>query len=126
MFGLKNEEILTYLILVVIGYFIAKMFSRTCNGFSVGGKESNSSKKYKYDQCFIPNMYPSADETDFYVTNCNGEIWPWKDPVYCDPKWGSIDLTACRMTGNMGFDGNREFCVKRKDCRSTIPRGNNP
>ena len=38
MLGLKNEEILTCLMLVVIGYFIAKMFSRSCNGFSVGGK----------------------------------------------------------------------------------------
>tara|TARA_B100000131_G_C17645468_1_gene421924 strand:+ start:143 stop:487 length:345 start_codon:yes stop_codon:yes gene_type:complete len=34
---MKGEEILTCLILVAIGYFIAKMFSRTCNGFRVGG-----------------------------------------------------------------------------------------
>ena len=39
MIGLKNEEILTCLMLVVIGYFIAKMFSRSCNGFSVGGQQ---------------------------------------------------------------------------------------
>ena len=38
MLGLKNEEILTCLMLVLIGYFIAKMFSRSCNGFSVGGQ----------------------------------------------------------------------------------------
>ena len=36
MFGLKNEEILTYLILVIIGYFIAKMFGKTYDGFNVG------------------------------------------------------------------------------------------
>ena len=39
---LKSEEILTYLLLIVIGYFIAKMFSRVCmnrvNRFSVGGR----------------------------------------------------------------------------------------
>ena len=38
---LKSEEILTYLLLIIIGYFIAKMFSRMCscgNGFSVGGQ----------------------------------------------------------------------------------------
>ena len=28
------EEILKYLMLIIIGYFIAKMFSKTCNGFS--------------------------------------------------------------------------------------------
>ena len=37
---LKSKEILTYLFLIVIGYFIAKMFSRVCmnrvNRFSVG------------------------------------------------------------------------------------------
>ena len=35
---MKGEEILTCLILVAIGYFIAKMFSRTCNRFRVGGR----------------------------------------------------------------------------------------
>ena len=36
--GVKSEEILTYFLLVIIGYFIAKMFSRSCNGFRVGGR----------------------------------------------------------------------------------------
>jgi len=39
--GFKTEEILTCFLLVVVGYFIAKMFSRSCanrvDGFSVGG-----------------------------------------------------------------------------------------
>ena len=36
---MNSEEILTYLMLIVIGYFIAKMFSRCSgNGFSVGCK----------------------------------------------------------------------------------------
>ena len=37
---MNSEEILIYLILIVIGYFIAKMFSRCTNGvdgFSIGG-----------------------------------------------------------------------------------------
>ena len=37
------EEILTYLMLIIVGYFVAKMFSKTCNGFSVGGRECNNS-----------------------------------------------------------------------------------
>ena len=35
---IKVEEILVYLMLIVGGYYIAKMFSRSCNGFSVGGQ----------------------------------------------------------------------------------------
>ena len=42
MFGLKNKEILTYLFLIVVGYFIAKMFSRSCNGFSVEGVQNSA------------------------------------------------------------------------------------
>tara|TARA_B100000424_G_C22757300_1_gene408828 strand:- start:242 stop:496 length:255 start_codon:yes stop_codon:yes gene_type:complete len=38
--NIKVEEILVYLMLIVVGYYIAKMFSRSCNGFSVGGKMS--------------------------------------------------------------------------------------
>ena len=38
MAELKSEDILTCLCLIVVGYFIAKMFSRRCNGFSVGGQ----------------------------------------------------------------------------------------
>ena len=39
MKGINSEEILTCLLLVAIGYFIAKMFSRSSgNGFSIGGK----------------------------------------------------------------------------------------
>lgn len=41
MFGLKNEEILTCFLLIVVGYCIAKMFSRSCNGFRVGGQWSD-------------------------------------------------------------------------------------
>ena len=35
MVDIKNEEILTCFLLIVVGYCIAKMFSRSCNGFSV-------------------------------------------------------------------------------------------
>ena len=35
---IKVEEIMVYLMLIVVGYYIAKMFSRSCNGFSVGGQ----------------------------------------------------------------------------------------
>ena len=40
MVDLKSEEILTYLCLIVVGYFLAKMFSLRCDGFSVGGNQT--------------------------------------------------------------------------------------
>ena len=39
---IKVEEIAVYLMLIVVGYFIAKMFSRSYNGFSVGGQHTCS------------------------------------------------------------------------------------
>jgi hypothetical protein len=38
MVDFKSEEILTCLCLIVVGYFLAKMFSLRCDGFSVGGQ----------------------------------------------------------------------------------------
>jgi hypothetical protein len=38
IFGYNVEECLTFFMLIVIGYFIAKMFSQKCNGFSVGAQ----------------------------------------------------------------------------------------
>ena len=38
IFGYSDKECLTFFILVVVGYFIAKMFSQKCNGFSVGAQ----------------------------------------------------------------------------------------
>lgn len=40
MFGLKNDEMLICFLLIIVGYTIAKMFSRRCEGFSVGGRNS--------------------------------------------------------------------------------------
>jgi hypothetical protein len=39
MVDFKSEEILTCLCLIVVGYFLAKMFSLRCDGFSVGGQD---------------------------------------------------------------------------------------
>jgi len=35
---IKVEELVIYLMLIIFGYYIAKMFSRSCNGFKVGGR----------------------------------------------------------------------------------------
>ena len=38
MVDFKSEEILTCLFLIVVGYFLAKMFGLRCDRFSVGGQ----------------------------------------------------------------------------------------
>jgi hypothetical protein len=181
MFDLKNEEILIYFFLIIVGYYIAKMFRRRCNGFSVGGQLNNTCYRYtenlsevcdinednlNYDCCSIltssdcdistlnntklensilkaknnctktqyddMEIMKNSDKqfnTCFFPdpspTACNATLYPWNNSVYCNPKWG-YDDTACIMTGNMGFDGDREICVERSKCKSTMNRGNNP
>ena len=46
MIKLSIEEIITYLLLVIVGYYIIKMFNRSCNGFRVGGRAGDCSKDY--------------------------------------------------------------------------------
>ena len=44
MIKLSIEEIITYLLLVIVGYYIIKMFNRSCNGFRVGGRAGDCSE----------------------------------------------------------------------------------
>ena len=49
MVDLNGEKILICFLLIVLGYCIAKMFSRSCNGFSVsGGNEPFLHKVNRY------------------------------------------------------------------------------
>ena len=91
MFGTKNEEILTYFLLIVVCYTIAKMFSRSCNGFKVGaqpyepdpwvpGDGRNHVSPYKpYEP--DPDNYPNLtiDDQGYPVGQCgfmyeNGQL----------------------------------------------------
>jgi len=65
---IKVEEILVYLMLIIVGYYIAKMFSRSCNGFSVGGQQLSCSKVYNIlnvvdDGCQNNKVYNSAKDS---------------------------------------------------------------
>ena len=67
MFGLKNDEMLTCFLLIIVGYTLAKMFSRRCEGFSVGADD--------FAQSCDPN---SRNKGDYYCqtrvgsgTSCN-------------------------------------------------------
>ena len=95
---MKGEEILTCLILVAIGYFIAKMFSRTCNGFRVGGTGT---------LCPIfPGKYFCNDAPDCI----------WNDDLNkCNYK---ITDEYCSQFSSTGFGDDNSTC-KQNGCDAT-------
>ena len=70
---LKSEEILTYLFLIVIGYFIAKMFSRVCmnrvNRFSVGGQDDPTWRVQT-----LPGLYVFPHPCSFFAEAGNQHL----------------------------------------------------
>ena len=86
MFGLKNDEILTYFLLIVVGYCIAKMFSKSCNGFSVGG-ENSGYQVFEPD----PKNYPDIMWTCGYKYKENGDPYPGSFLNVC----GSDESCVC-------------------------------
>ena len=93
MFGLKNEEILTCLLLIVVGYFIAKMFSKRCNGFRVGGENDSEPKcnGKKKAECNRPNCVFGNDQcndvcvdNDYCHNNGLCKINPYTNIKYCE------------------------------------------
>ena len=76
MIDLNGKKILTCFLLVVLGYCIAKMFSRSCNGFSVGGEVNG-----EVNNCNCSNLMEIV--FDNYVTeNKISTRNPGSDPVY--------------------------------------------
>lgn len=80
MFDLKSEEILTCFLLIVVGYYIAKMFSRTCNGFSIDG-QSNSCDKFDPVKAPIGRFVQVNSNNPDYPRGYNGVITSLPDPV---------------------------------------------
>ena len=72
--GFKTEEIITCLLLIVVGYAIAKMFSGCgCNdGFSVGGAFGGDDCGGTYDAT-DPNTYCQVDVGNQLQYKCNSE-----------------------------------------------------
>ena len=71
---IKVEEIVVYLMLIVVGYYIAKMFSRSCNGFSVGGPQCQTLTTFGY-RCNNGRELDPAKKSNLatsknYNTNC--------------------------------------------------------
>ena len=136
MFDLKSEEILTYLLLIIVGYYIAKMFSRRCNGFSVGGQGTRSTN----DHCINNLAQGLADlgnaninEYNLYCSN-NGCYYSNKNSEHTCRSCESIDLStiidqnkeqycsglgALATGGACHYDSSRDICVSNlKTCES--------
>ena len=95
MLGLKNEEILTCLMLVVIGYFIAKMFSRSCNGFSVGGQPNFIPPPAGFEENQCPQYI--LDILDFLEPSGRAEI----DKNYCAQYMCGYENNMCYSCDNI-------------------------
>jgi len=115
MFGLKNDEMLICFLLIIIGYCIAKMFSRRCEGFSVGGVRGayplcpNDSRN-PVDECFAHSdncdklyTHTIGNESDYSVHTC-------KDGP----------LGYCISTGNKCVFPEGHDCQEPADCESSV------
>jgi hypothetical protein len=119
--GFKTEEILTCLLLIVVGYFIAKMFSGcgcSNNGFSVGIRKKDGNTCKEGDRCYSlqDSEYAYKCPTTGICHNLvidDGTVVPCINPegVYV----GSSNHTYC--IDGKGID---EKCTKNSDCKSGV------
>ena len=105
------EEILTYLMLVIVGYFIAKMFSKRCERLSVDGAYPLCPTT-KVDACIdhysnCSNLYTHTmdAESDYAVHTCK--------------KGGLFNLYRCISSGNECVFPDGHTCEENADCNST-------
>ena len=115
-----GTELLTYLILIIIGYFIAKMLSRMCscgNSFSVGAVDvlcdAFSDKDCK---CDPPNYSPCC-------TKMNGGCIPAPNPKeYCSRK--NEEECNCEFPNDFSdcCKWNNEQCVPKSKCEIELEK----
>ena len=118
--GFKTEEILTCLLLIVVGYFIAKMFSGcgcSNNGFSVGIRKKDGNTCKEGDLCYSlqDSEYAYKCPTKRICHNLvidDGNVFPCINP---EGVVGSSLDTYC--IDGKGIDEN---CTKNSDCNSGI------
>jgi len=95
MFGLKNDEILTCLLLIIVGYTIAKMFSKRCEGFSVDATKCS-------DQISIFNSTPTQIKNCTKNPNCKFKYNVFPYPNQCNPKeCNTGDLSTWLLSSEM-------------------------
>ena len=102
MKGINNEEIITCLILVAIGYFVAKMFSRCSgNGFSIGGEK---------------NVITCSEANDDLFGRSLGQChFDGLDDVDRDSDWEPWENTPCCMGGMPDDDNGSGACGYRRN-----------
>jgi len=100
MFGLKNDEILTCFLLIIVGYTIAKMFSKRCEGFSTCPSTNVDACWYHADDC--ENKY-TDDSADSGFHTC---------------KKGGLFGAYCISSGDECRLGYNKPCIYSSDCIS--------
>ena len=112
MFGLKNDEIFTCFLLIIVCYTIAKMFSMRCEGFSVGGATTcpdiSGSSESLYEE--VSECYGTANcnfERHWfpYKNKCNSFVGEAKcENVSDDGLWDKLSdvkkKNVCEKYGN--------------------------
>jgi len=117
IFGYNVEECLTFFMLVVVGYFIAKLFSQKCNGFSVGAqiecdkiKNPTNCRRHrihgcelKDDKCTYKNAPAPAGKKD-NGSGCNNNN---------DCKSGYCNMNV-KMPNSNGMCEVKQECINDK------------
>lgn len=94
IFGYSVEECITFFMLVVVGYFIAKLFSQKCNGFSVGAQINCEGMKNPA-HCLRYSRY--CELKDGKCTNKNAPAPPPPPPAEKkDPGSGCNNNNDCK------------------------------
>ena len=106
---LDSEEILKCLCFVILGYFIAMMFSRMCscgNGFRVGGMEECADINAS-NQC-------NSEENCKWIPGRPDMCWGSDNENNCD---SYLDEASCRE--------HNDLCIwmpaRREICRRMVP-----
>tara|TARA_B100001094_G_scaffold88154_1_gene84363 strand:+ start:14235 stop:15089 length:855 start_codon:yes stop_codon:yes gene_type:complete len=109
--GFKTEEILMCLLLIVVGYFIAKMFSRSCanrvDGFSVGINEVTATcptcARKGCEDIFHGGFDKPPPDPDI----CDRYYYTGGDGVnkFCSPYWATNEPFKC-IGGNTPVPNN--------------------
>ena len=145
IFGYSIEECLTFFMLIVVGYFIAKLFSQKCNGFSVGAvtcKDQNPGKCKILSNCRwneleskCTNKYAPAPAPAVICNkneDCKSGICH-KNPITklgnCVNKCSDLNPRACRVHPDkcrvennncMSKKGYGESCEENNECQSGV------
>jgi len=141
IFGYSVEECITFFMLVVVGYFIAKLFSQKYNGFSVGAqttcdgiKSRTRCRKFHPGRCeWVNNKCTNKNSSVCNDNNdCKSGICH-KNPITklgnCVNKCSDLNPRACRVhpdkckVENNNCISKKEFgelCKENNECQSGV------